>query len=195
MGKSVTAMIVATSQVLNNVLPSFQGSHSPEETRATIWPLGQAKMTDIKRSTRLTQEFPRASEDPATSVQQDALKTPLRRVASPPRIQLTELFRPDDGRKIRLARQAGIRYAIVDVHPSLRNAPANFYVNVLLKIKDDFQSAGLTLAGVESHPVPAEKIKLGLPGRDEEIDHYIAANLVASHRQLLATRNFDLRRG
>jgi len=31
------------------------------------------------------------------------------------------------------------------------------------------------MAGVESHPVSAEKIKLGLPGRDEEIENYIAA--------------------
>jgi mannonate dehydratase len=49
------------------------------------------------------------------------------------------------------------------------------YADVLRKIKGDFQSAGMTLAGVESHPVPAEKVKLGLPGRDEEIEHYIAA--------------------
>ena len=31
------------------------------------------------------------------------------------------------------------------------------------------------VAGVESHPVPAEKIKLGVDGRDEEIENYIAA--------------------
>jgi mannonate dehydratase len=45
----------------------------------------------------------------------------------------------------------------------------------LKKIKADFTAAGMTIAGVESHPVPAEKIKLGLPGRDEEIENYIAA--------------------
>jgi mannonate dehydratase len=33
----------------------------------------------------------------------------------------------------------------------------------------------LTIAGVESHPVEAEKIRLGLPGRDEEIQNYCAA--------------------
>lgn len=132
-------------------------------------------MADINRSTNLAQEFPRASQDPATSVRQGALKTPLRRVPSPARIQLTELFRPDDERKVRLARQVGIRHAIVNVQPALRNSPASRYVNVLRKIKADFQSAGMTLVGVESHPVPAEKIKLGLPGREAEIDNYAAA--------------------
>ena len=33
----------------------------------------------------------------------------------------------------------------------------------------------MNVAGVESHPVPAEKIKLGVDGRDEEIENYIAA--------------------
>ena len=45
----------------------------------------------------------------------------------------------------------------------------------LRKIKADLNAAGLIFAGVESHPVPAEKIKLGLPGRDEEIENYFAA--------------------
>jgi len=110
-----------------------------------------------------------------TGVRKASATTPLRRIGRPARIQLTELFWPDDERRIRLASQVGVRYAIVNVLPVLRTAPANRYVEVLRKIKSDFQSAGMTLAGVESHPVPAEKIKLGLAGRDEEIEHYIAA--------------------
>ncbi len=43
------------------------------------------------------------------------------------------------------------------------------------KLPAEFKEAGLTISGVESHPVPAEKIKLGVDGRDEEIENYIAA--------------------
>jgi D-mannonate dehydratase len=111
----------------------------------------------------------------STELQMGSPTTPLRSVATPGKIQLTELFWPDDERRIRLASQVGIRYAIVNVLPALTTVPANRYIEVLRKIKSDFQSAGMTLAGVESHPVPAEKIKLGLAGRDEEIDHYISA--------------------
>jgi mannonate dehydratase len=52
--------------------------------------------------------------------------------------------------------------------------PRTRYVEELRKIKADLNAAGLIFAGVESHPVPAEKIKLGLPGRDEEIENYRA---------------------
>src|SRR5262249_42795863 len=45
----------------------------------------------------------------------------------------------------------------------------------LSRIKAEFEAAGFVIAGVESHPVPAEKIKLGLEGRDEEIENYKAA--------------------
>ena len=110
-----------------------------------------------------------------TESQLALLETPLRRADKPARIQLTELFWPDDDRRIRLARQAGIRRAIVNVLPVLRSTSKNHYVDALRKIQSDFANAGLTLAGVESHPVPAEKIKLGLAGRDEEIEHYTAA--------------------
>ncbi len=91
------------------------------------------------------------------------------------RIQLAELFSPDEDHKIRLAAQIGITHAIVSVSGSLGRAPRDRYAEALENIKADFDRAGLVFAGVESHPVPAEKIKLGTPGRDEEIENYIAA--------------------
>lgn len=90
-------------------------------------------------------------------------------------IKLAELFSPGEESKIRLAHQIGINQAIVGVGGALSKVTRDRYVETLLRIKADFQQAGLTIAGVESHPVPAEKIKLGLPGRDEEIENYIAA--------------------
>lgn len=90
-------------------------------------------------------------------------------------IQLAELFQPGEGSKMRLARQIGVTHAIVSVTGALGRVPREQYVETLNKIKADFQTAGMTIAGVESHPVPSEKIKLGLPGRDEEIENYIAA--------------------
>lgn len=105
------------------------------------------------------------------------LATPMRKSADSRRhgMQLAELFAPDEHHKIRLASQIGITHAIVGVSPALSRAPRDRYVETLEKIKTDFRAAGLIFAGVESHPVPAEKIKLGLPGKDEEIENYIAA--------------------
>lgn len=103
--------------------------------------------------------------------------TPMRQRGSPDRkgIQLCELFFPEERHKIRLARQIGIRHAIVAVLPALRAVPRERYAETLARIKADFEGAGMKIVGVESHPVPAEKIKLGLAGRDEEIENYIAA--------------------
>jgi len=102
---------------------------------------------------------------------------PLRRAAAPRQdgIKLAEVFSPGQDQRFRLARQIGINHAIVNVLPTLRKVARNQYVEALTKIDAEFRAAGLTIAGVESHPVPAEKIKLGLPGRDEELDNYRAA--------------------
>lgn len=89
-------------------------------------------------------------------------------------IQLCELFVPGEDRKIRLARQVGVKYAIVNFLSTLSAVPRDRYLEVIRKITADFDAAGLKIIGVESHPVPAEKIKLGLPGRDEEIENYRA---------------------
>ncbi len=106
-----------------------------------------------------------------------AAGTPMRKVRGGNRrgMQLAELFLPGEEHKIKLAAQIGITHAIVTVSRALGAAPRSAYVQELRKIRGEFAAAGLVFAGVESHPVPAEKIKLGLPGRDEEIENYVAA--------------------
>lgn len=90
-------------------------------------------------------------------------------------IKLAELFGPSVDSKVKLSRQVGVNHAIVGVSGALSKVSRDRYVPTLEHIKAEFEAAGMTIAGVESHPVPAEKIKLGLPGRDEEIENYIAA--------------------
>ncbi len=90
-------------------------------------------------------------------------------------IKLAELFRPGEESRLRLACQIGVNHAIVSVDRALSKVARDRYFETLEKFKADFGAAGMMIVGVESHPVPAEKIKLGLPGRDEEIENYIAA--------------------
>lgn len=89
-------------------------------------------------------------------------------------IQLAEVFSAGQESKCRLARQIGINHVILTGLP-FGKIPRSQYYETLDKINAEFKKAGMTIAGVESHPVPAEKIKLGLPGRDEEIENYISA--------------------
>ncbi len=70
--------------------------------------------------------------------------------------------------------QIGVSHAIAGVSGELDKVSRADYVRVLRGIKADFEARGLTIAGVEGHPVSAEKIKLGVAGRDEEIENYRA---------------------
>src|SRR6266545_4969812 len=87
-------------------------------------------------------------------------------------LQFAELFYPGEPRRLTLARQVGVNHAIVSVAGALGKVRREEYAATLLGIRDEFREAGMTIAGVESHPVAAEKIKLGAPGRDEEIENY-----------------------
>ena len=90
-------------------------------------------------------------------------------------IKLAEVLSPNQPQSLRLARQIGITHAITNVSGLLRRVERGQYEEVLANMKKQFAEAGLAVAGVESHPVGAERIKLGVEGRDEEIQNYIAA--------------------
>ena len=103
--------------------------------------------------------------------------TSVRRPVSngPAGIKLALIQQPHETSRFKLARQMGVNHAIVGVVGELSKVRREQYLDTLARIQADFTAAGLTIAGVESHPVGAGKIALGLPGRDEEIQNYCAA--------------------
>ncbi len=101
--------------------------------------------------------------------------TPVRKPApGRPGIKLAEVLSPGQTDRYRLLAQIGVTHAIATVTGELAKVPRTQYLDVLAKIQTEMKAAGLTIAGVESHPVPAEKIKLGVAGRDEELENYVA---------------------
>ena len=109
----------------------------------------------------------------AAAVGPNELGRPRRAEYSPRGIKFAMINGPRPDHSSRVCRQIGLNYVISSV--SLGAKPSSEYEKELAKIKADLAEIGLTVAGVESHPVPAEKIKLGMDGRDEEIENYIAA--------------------
>lgn len=101
--------------------------------------------------------------------------TPQRSAPKPGGIKLALVLNLEDESRLRLARQIGVTHTIAGAQTVLTKVRREQYVEALTKLKQDFAAHGFKIAGVESHPVPAEKIKLGLPGRDEEIENYRAA--------------------
>jgi mannonate dehydratase len=83
--------------------------------------------------------------------------------------QLTELLYDPDSTDVKIAKQVGVNQVITG--GGLARVRKEQYLETLQKLKDDFAKAGMKIAGVEGHPVPFEKIKLGLDGRDEEIEN------------------------
>ncbi len=90
-------------------------------------------------------------------------------------IQLAHVMPAGRPESWKIWKQLGVDHAITGVSGVLARSERSQYGEVLAKVKAEFNAAGIEVAGVESHPVPAEKIKLGVAGRDEEIENYIAA--------------------
>jgi mannonate dehydratase len=88
-------------------------------------------------------------------------------------IKLGYVAAPEPSLAVTLMTQCGVNHAVY--YPSLEtipNAPEDqqpWGYAALTRAKDGFERLGMRLAVIEGRP-PMEKIKLALPGRDEEID-------------------------
>lgn len=74
----------------------------------------------------------------------------------------------------RLVAQAGVKHAVGLINFTPVDAPVQhksqpWSRDSLMRVMDRYQEGGFTLSAVETRP-PMERIKLGLPGKEEEID-------------------------
>lgn len=70
------------------------------------------------------------------------------------------------------ARQAGVTHAIVRCHPRDTGLLPPFEIDALRAVQRAFAEAGITVAGLEGDEFDMRRIKLGLPGRDEDLGNY-----------------------
>ncbi len=78
--------------------------------------------------------------------------------------------RPD--RSWAFAAQAGVRHAVCKADPALTGLGPPWEFEALRTLRDRFAAEGFTLLGLEGDPFDMRRIKLGLPGRDEDLEHY-----------------------
>lgn len=88
-------------------------------------------------------------------------------------MKLSILFfsdKPDE--KWALARQMGIKYAIAKLAPELTGKLPPWDFESLKSSKETFEKEGFDLIGLEGDQMDMTRIKLGLAGRDEDIEKY-----------------------
>ncbi len=91
------------------------------------------------------------------------------------KITLSLIWSISDPHNVKISEQIGVTHSVAGTAGILRNLPHSEYAGAIAKLKASYEAVGLKIAAIESHPVDANKIKLGLPGRDEEIANYIVA--------------------
>jgi mannonate dehydratase len=83
-------------------------------------------------------------------------------------MKLAEALGTHENRLWALCKQMGVEYAVAGLPQTTDGSKPWDFMN-LLHMKTRYEDFGLKLEVIESRP-PANKIKLGLPGRDEEIE-------------------------
>src|SRR5436190_1301289 len=86
-------------------------------------------------------------------------------------IKIAEALPPQPTPLWKLVKQAGVDYAVGRLPYGEAGVDNPWDLAPLERMKQRFDAAGFRLAVIESSP-PMEKIRLGAPGRDEEIEHF-----------------------
>ena len=84
-------------------------------------------------------------------------------------MKIAEYLQPERSTLWSLVRQCGVHHVVGSFR---RDNSESWHLPGITKIRDAYRAGGFELAVIESRP-PMEKIKLGLPGRDEEIEEII----------------------
>ncbi len=87
-------------------------------------------------------------------------------------LTLAEFLPATPHRLWQLARQVGVNHAVVKCAPELTGLPAPDDLEALATITRRLAEAGITVVGLEGDPFDMSRIKLGLPGRDEDLARY-----------------------
>lgn len=78
--------------------------------------------------------------------------------------------KPD--RSWKLAQQIGVTHAIVKAAPELTGLNPAWEIGALRALQRRFEAEGFQLAGLEGDEFDMQRIKLGRPGRDEDLEKY-----------------------
>lgn len=71
-----------------------------------------------------------------------------------------------------LARQIGVEYAVTKIPQRWEGSEPPWSLDSLLRLINSFERAGLKLALLEGDQFNMQRIKLGLPGRQKDLDHF-----------------------
>lgn len=87
-------------------------------------------------------------------------------------IEIAEMLAPPPNLLCKLALQVGVTHAVGGLPAAESGGDRPWDFMPLMRQKQRFEDAGFQLSVIESSP-PMQKIRLGLPGRDEEIQQFI----------------------
>src|SRR5947209_8548076 len=86
-------------------------------------------------------------------------------------IQIAEMLAGQPSPLWKLVQQAGVQHAVGGLPFREGGSQKPWEFMPLLRMKTRFEDAGFTLSVIESSP-PMNQIRLGLEGRDEEIEQF-----------------------